>query len=92
MGTNTQKVDIRGERSSVEDALLDVFETPITDSVEMASKIFDAITQAEGGTTRDRNLALSEIKRLREIYSKGPTQNQRDLMIIDDAYRMLSGQ
>jgi ABC-type lipoprotein export system ATPase subunit len=90
MGTNDRGVDLKDERASVEDALLDIFETPITDSVEMASKIFDAVTQAEGGSKSERNLALEKLKRLQHIYSDGPTRSDKDLAMINDAYRMLS--
>lgn len=90
MGTNAQKVDLKDERASVEDALLDIFETPITDSVEMASKIFDAVTQAEGGSKAERKLALEKLKRFQHIYSEGPTRNDKGLAMINDAYRMLS--
>lgn len=90
MGTNTQEVDLKDEKASVEDALLDIFETPITDSVEMASKIFDAVTQAEGGTKAERKQALEKLKRLRHIYSEGRARDDKDLAMINDAYRMLS--
>lgn len=90
MGTNVQQVDLKDERASVEDALLDIFETPITDSVEMASIIFDAVTQAEGGSTAERQRALTKLRRLQHIYSEGPTRHEKDLAMINDAYRMLS--
>ncbi len=90
MGTNVREVNLKDERASVEDALLDIFETPITDSVEMASKIFDAVTEAEGGSKAERALALEKLKRLQHIYSGGPTRSDKDLAMINDAYRMLS--
>jgi ABC-type phosphate transport system ATPase subunit len=79
----------RASNLSVEGTLLDVFETPLSDSVELANDIFAAITLAEDGDEQERALALEKLKRLQEIYEGAPAEDLKSKRLLNDAVTYL---
>lgn len=75
--------------TSVEGTLLDVFETPLSDSVELANEIFAAITSAEAGGERERSAALKSLERLRQIYSGPEVRDTKTQELIQEAVTFL---
>lgn len=79
-----------GPTSSVEETLLDVFETPIAGSVHLANQIFNAITEAEDGDPVARSRSLRDLERLKSIYSDPKGGDPRSLGLIEEAVDLLN--
>ncbi|NUY35959.1 ATP-binding protein [Paraburkholderia sp. JPY303] len=80
-----------GERASVESTLLDVFGTPVTDSVYLSNEVFDIVTGAESGGATSRNAARARLRKLQTLYSRQETRaNPGDLNIIEKALQLVS--
>lgn len=76
-------------QSSVEGTLMDVFDTPVTDSVQLASKIFNAITEAENGDDIARQRSLLSLEHLREIYQDPAIRDDKSQVLIAEAISLL---
>lgn len=72
---------------SVEQALVDVFETPVPGSAHVCNQIFKAIVLAETGGKSGKNAALETLHALETVY--GPTSDLRTRMLIRDALRLV---
>lgn len=68
---------------SVEQALVDVFETPVPGSAHVSNQIFKAIVSAETGSEREKNAALDKLYTLETVY--GPTSDPKTRKLIQDA-------
>lgn len=75
--------------SSVESALIDVFETPVEDSMQLASLVFDAVAKGESGDSSERKKCVQQLLDLRRIYSTDNGGHNSDQKIISDAIRIL---
>lgn len=53
---------------SVEQALVDVFHTPIAGSAHVSNEIFQAVLKGETGSVAERDEALAKLEQLNEIY------------------------
>lgn len=78
--------------TSVEGALLDVFDTPVSNSVYLANQIFSAITKAENGGALERRASRRELNRLAKIYKNSPTDNGKTLELINQAISLLGSE
>lgn len=76
-------------QSSVEGTLMDVFDTPVTDSVQLASKIFNAITEAENGDDIVRQRSLLTLEHLREVYQDPAIRDDKSQALIAEAISLL---
>lgn len=56
------------ESLSVEQALIDVFHTPISGSAHVSNEIFQAVLKGETGTPAEKQEALAKLNQLRNIY------------------------
>lgn len=78
------------QRVSVEGALLDVFHTPISDSVYLSNEIFGIVAEGEHGGAIARNGALARLQQLRHVYDgRDAKTNGRAVRLIDDAINLL---
>ncbi|TGW17579.1 hypothetical protein E4417_13050 [Stenotrophomonas maltophilia] len=70
-GINEQ-VPLQGRRAdaSVEELLVDVFDTPIPNSVHISNEIFALVTRAETGTDQDRRQALGQLVDYLDLYRR----------------------
>lgn len=75
--------------ASVEGTLLNVFDTPVSDSVYLANQIFSAITRAEEGGEREKHNSLRELRRLLKIYANSSVDNQKTIHLIRQALELL---
>lgn len=78
--------------TSVEGALLNVFDTPVSDSVYLANQIFSAVTKAEEGGEREKINSRQELQRLANIYSNSPIDNSKTLRLIRQAMDLLESE
>lgn len=86
---NTTSHEFGGERpSSVEGALLDVFDTPVSESVYLANEIFSAITDAEAGDEGMRREAVAHLSRLRTLYAG--TRDEASIKLLNEATDLLT--
>lgn len=74
---------------SVEGTLLDVFDTPVYDSVYLANQILTAIARAEEGGKKEKALSHYELKRLEKIYAQSSADNQKPVNLIRQALQLI---
>lgn len=73
---------------SVEQALVDVFHTPIAGSAHVSNEIFQAVLKGETGNIVEKNRALAKLEQLKEIY-----QDEKDgktVRLVRDAIRLIN--
>lgn len=75
---------------SVEQALVDVFETPIPSSAHVSNQIFKAIVSAETGGEPEKNVALGTLHALAAVYGS-QTADPKTRLLIRDAVRLVEG-
>lgn len=73
---------------SIEEALVDVFRTPIADSTHVSNEIFHAIVQGETGDNLQKSAALSKLSDLQRIY--GENKDPKTTQLISDAIRLIN--
>lgn len=78
--------------ASVEGTLLDVFDTPVYDSVYLANQILFAITRAEEGGEKERQISRNELKRLAKIYANSSADNQKSIHLIRQALELVDSE
>jgi AAA domain, putative AbiEii toxin, Type IV TA system len=74
---------------SVEQALLEVFDTPVPGSAHVSNQIFKAIVSAETGNAEERNLARQELEGLERLY-EGAKVSDPTPALIKDALRLVN--
>lgn len=74
---------------SVEQALLEVFDTPVSGSAHVSNQIFKAVVFAETGDAEERNLARQELNGLERLY-EGAKMSDPTLALIKDALRLVN--
>lgn len=77
---------------SVEGTLLDVFDTPVYDSVYLANQILSAIARAEEGGVKEKALSRYELKRLEKIYERPSVDNQKTVNLIRQALQLIESE
>lgn len=74
MGTDSSPQDsiasTRREASSVEEMLVDVFDTPIPNSLHISKEIFGLVTKAEAGTKLDQLEAMAQLNKYLLLYRR----------------------
>lgn len=58
----------RGNAKSVEGLLVDVFDTPVPNSLHLSKEIFKLVTSAESGDSADRFVATEQLQRYIDLY------------------------
>lgn len=89
MGGNPVRSDDDTRDTSVESALIDIFETPVEDSMQLASIVFDAVANGENATLSERTYYIAKLNNLKRIYSSNNGGQDIDQKIINDAIRIL---
>lgn len=74
---------------SVEQALLEVFDTPVPGSAHVSNQIFKAIVSAETGDAEERSLARQELEGLERLY-EGAKMSDPTPALIKDALRLVN--
>jgi predicted ATPase len=74
---------------SVEQALLEVFDTPVPGSAHVSNQIFKAIVSAETGDVEERSLARQELEGLERLY-EGAKMSDPTPALIKDALRLVN--
>lgn len=64
------KLSSRATGNSVEKMLVEIFDTPIPDSLHISKEIFGLITKAEAGTILDKMDSLEQIKKYLSLYQR----------------------
>jgi hypothetical protein len=80
-----------GVSDSVEGSLIDVFNTPVSNSSYLASRLFIAVTEGEEGGWK-REESLKDLRRLKAIYRNGRGGNKRSARLIDEALALLGAE
>ncbi|CRM19395.1 AAA family ATPase [Pseudomonas sp. 35 E 8] len=75
--------------ASVEGTLLDVFDTPVYDSVYLANQIISAITRAEEGGVREKQTSRNELRRLEKIYAHSSADHHKTINLIRQALELI---
>ncbi len=74
---------------SVEQALVEVFDTPVPGSAHVSNQIFKAIVSAETGDAEERILARQELEGLGRLYERAK-MNDPTSALIKDALRLVN--
>lgn len=77
------------ETVSVEGTLLDVFDTPVYDSVYLANQILSAIARAEEGGEEEKKVSRHELERLENIYAQSSVDNEKTVKLIRQALQLI---
>lgn len=88
LGSNSDEAPL-GEHASVEETLLEVFETPISDSAHLARKVLAAIRLAEEGGKDEQKTALGQLSQLRALYQLAAVPDDSTLELIDEAEELV---
>jgi hypothetical protein len=72
-----------GMQVSVEQALVDVFRTPIPNSSHVSNQIFKAIVQAETGGASEQEAAKGRLRTLQAIYNDGEGSSETRQLLMD---------
>lgn len=73
---------------SIEQALVDVFRTPIASSAHVSNEIFQAVLKGETGTRIEKSEALTKLEQLGEIYRD--EKNWKTARLIKDAIQLIN--
>lgn len=73
---------------SIEQALVDVFNTPIADSAYVSNEIFQAVLVGETGTDTEKSDALAKLGHLGEIYRND--KDQKTARLVSEAIRLIN--
>jgi predicted ATPase len=77
------------EPQSIEGTLLNIFDTPVSNSIYLANKLFSLVSRAESEGGHIRKQAHLEITRLKLIYSGQNVSDKKSLSLINDALQLL---
>jgi predicted ATPase len=72
---------------SIEQALVDVFNTPIAGSAHVSNEIFQAVLKGETGTDAEKSEALATLDHLGEIYRD--EKDEKTARLVRDAIRLI---
>ncbi len=90
--TNGHATDLNRERvhSSVEGLLIDVFDTPVPNSLHISNEIFGLVTKAESGTYWEKREALSKLNEYLTIYQRDGDGAAKTTALLQKAIRLVS--
>lgn len=80
---------------SVEETLMEVFETPVANSSHLANKVFSIISRveeeaSERGDQKPLKIeAEAELEALRRLYRSAPVNDEKSLALLDDALELV---
>lgn len=72
---------------SIEQALVDVFHTPISGSAHVSNEIFQAVLKGETGNIIEKNEALAKLEQLGEIYRDN--KDGKTSRLVSEAIRLI---
>jgi hypothetical protein len=95
MGDDDLQSKFRGNKrhthTSVEELFVDVFDTPIPNSLHISNEIFALVTMAESGGSSDKESAIDKITNYLDLYrSEGEGANET-LDLLERAIKLISG-
>lgn len=73
---------------SIEQALVDVFQTPIAGSAHVSNEIFQAVLKGETGSKREKSEALAKLDQLGQIYQD--EKNGKTARLVRDAILLIN--
>lgn len=73
---------------SIEQALVDVFHTPIVGSAHVSNEIFQAVLKGETGSWREKSEALAKLDQLGHIYRD--EKDGKTARLVNDAIRLIN--
>jgi predicted ATPase len=89
LDAGTTEVDRNAKDISVESALIDIFETPVEDSMQLASMVFDAVSKGESARPAEKKRYLERLFELKKIYARLNGGEVGDRNIINTAIDVL---
>lgn len=89
MGSRSAFLNHSTLHHSVEETLINVFETPLSCSSHVANEIFEAINGGEPGTMSSWVASLEKLRSLQEIYGQAEEGDERTLRLISDAIELV---
>lgn len=76
--------------ASVEELLVDVFDTPIPNSVHISNEIFGLVARAETGTDQDRQQALGQLREYLDLYRRDGAGESETVEMLSKAIRLVT--
>ncbi|RQP23068.1 ATP-binding protein [Piscinibacter terrae] len=77
------------ERTSVEEVLIDVFDTPIPNNLHISNEIFGLVTQAESGSFNDRLEARAQLEKYMLLYQRDGEGSREMKNLLDKALKLV---
>jgi hypothetical protein len=81
---------IQREGTSVEEVLVDVFDTPIPNSLHISKEIFGLVTKAESGTEDDKFHALDQLERYLSLYRRNGDGSGEMVSLLNKAMKLVA--
>lgn len=75
---------------SVEEALVDIFETPLPNSLHIANEIFELISKAETGNIFDKHDSKRQLETYLELYQRGGEGSLPMVRLLEKALRLIA--
>jgi len=88
-GSSANPLPMRSDTPlSIEQALVDVFQTPIAGSAHVSNEIFQAVVMGETGDLLEKQEALAKLDQLGKIYRD--EKNGKTARLVRDAIRLIN--
>lgn len=85
------RLNSKRNNSSIEGLLVDVFDTPIPNSLHISNEIFGLVTKAEAGDYWDKHAALKKLEEYLRLYRGHGEGSAETTALLMKAIRLLSG-
>jgi hypothetical protein len=86
---NPPPPDHRGT-TSVEEVLVDVFDTPIPNNLHISNEIFGLVTKAESGTYLDQLKAREQLEKYMSLYRRDGEGSREMMSLLDKALKLVT--
>lgn len=84
------KASTRRQGSSVEEMLVEVFDTPIPNSLHISKEIFSLVTKAEAGTRDDQKEAMDQLHKYIRLYRRQGEGSSEMTNLLNKAVNLVS--
>lgn len=79
-----------GDKLSVEEALITIFETPVHNSLHVSNQIFELVSKAEAGSYLEKLAAKEQLEAYLALYRLHGEGGSRMVLLLEKALRLIS--
>jgi ABC-type transport system involved in cytochrome c biogenesis ATPase subunit len=79
-----------GDKLSVEEALISIFETPVHNSLHVSNQIFELVSKAEAGSHLEKLTAKTQLEAYLDLYRRHGEGSSQMIRLLEKALRLIS--